>query len=168
MDKISENHSTSSKAFPQSHKIKPGEPLSFNQRKASDDALKKRAGKEKVETTTEIGLRSCLSSAATPDILKQTPEITRHSIAVQVDILQNDKQETKLTKEQQKSETLLAELVRRNRDFEGCIVALQFYIKKVSHSCFRTTVFFFYVYKLTSVKFSSYLRRIMNVKMRHN
>lgn len=106
--------------------------MSFKDRQNSDEAVKKRPAKEKLELTN-AGLRN-LSAAATPDILKQTPEVTRHSVAVQVDTLQHDEQETTQIsfEEHKKTDALLAAFVQRNRDFEASLVALQVYAKKVS------------------------------------
>ncbi|XP_028418153.1 microtubule-associated tumor suppressor 1 homolog [Dendronephthya gigantea] len=129
---VSENISTNSKSIPQPRKIKPGEQLSVKERQNSDESVKKRPVKEKIESTS-TGLKSCLSSAATPDILKQTPEVTRHSIAIQVDTLQHDEEEKlqKTREEKRKEDLLLSSLVKRNREFESCLVALQVYAQKV-------------------------------------
>ena len=126
---VSELHSTSSKTLSQHRKIKAGEPLSFKERHNSEESVKKRSVKE----TTNTRLRSCLSSAATPDILKQTPEVTRHSVAVQVDTLQHEQKETTQTsaEEEIKADALLTAFVQRNRDFEACLVAVQVYAQKV-------------------------------------
>jgi hypothetical protein len=130
---VSENLSTSSKTLSQPRKIKTGEPLSFKERQNSDESVKKRSVKEKLESTN-TGLRSCLNSAATPDILKQTPEVTRHSVAVQVDTSQHEQEETtqKSAEEERKTDALLAAFVQRNLEFEACLVALQVYAQKVS------------------------------------
>ena len=126
--RVNESLSTSSKLLPR--KTKTGESLSFKDRQNSDEAVKKRSAKEKLELTN-TGLRS-LSAAATPDILKQTPEVTRHSVAVQVDTLEHGEQETTQTSSEEKADALLTAFVQRNRDFEACLVALQVYAQKVS------------------------------------
>lgn len=127
-------------SIPQPRKVKQGEQLSLRERQNSDESVKKRPVKEKIEITSSE-LRSCLSSAATPDILKQTPEVTRQSIAVQVDALQHDEQEKRedTTEDQRKQDVLLSALVKRNREFESCLVALQVYAQKVRSSAVLNT-----------------------------
>jgi hypothetical protein len=129
---VSENVSTKSKTLSQPRKVKTGEPLSFKERQNSEESVRKKSVKEKAETTNS-GLRSCLSSATTPDILKQTPEITRHSVSVQVNTLQHELEDTAQisTAKENKADALFAEMVQRNREFEACLIALQVYAHKV-------------------------------------
>ena len=127
---MSENVSTSSKTLPQPRKVKTGETLSFKERQNSEESVKKKTVKLE---TTNTALRSCLSSAATPDILKQTPEIARNSVAIQVDTLQHELEEqTQVsTEKERKADALFAAMGQRNREFEACLVALQVYAEKV-------------------------------------
>lgn len=111
----------------QSRKWKTSEPLSPKDRQDSDELVKKRSLKEQLDNSNTSMLRSCLTSAATPDILKQTPEVSRHTVAVQVDTCQQQTTHKSIADQE-----LLAAYLRRNREFEACLVALQVFTQKVS------------------------------------
>lgn len=116
----------------------------FLKKKVPFEVLIKGKSRGDKAAATDGNLASCLTSAFTPDLLKQTPEATRQSVGVQVgqanleheDFSQSLADQCK--NEREKVESLLFQLSRRNRDFEAILIALQVYSKKVCTCIFSS------------------------------
>lgn len=106
---------------------KPCQPLTQKDRQNSNGSERKFTSEaEKSDTAKELPT-SCLNSLTAPDLLKQTPEVTRKSVGIQVENHEQD------GKSDVTDIDLHALLVNRNRDFEACLTALQVYAKKVKN-----------------------------------
>ncbi|XP_046851739.1 microtubule-associated tumor suppressor 1 homolog A-like [Xenia sp. Carnegie-2017] len=128
VDGVNENLPENNKLVENNYlRNKPCQPLTQKDRQNSNGSERKFTSKaEKSDTAKELPT-SCLNSLTAPDLLKQTPEVTRKSVGIQVENHEQD------GKSDVTDIDLHALLVNRNRDFEACLTALQVYAKKVEY-----------------------------------